>query len=379
MPPGPTVWGPTSNASQYLDAMVAQQRPAAPTWPQQPQLVQQPPTIHQDWKLEVIRSNLLRHPMALEQLVMSSDREYSAILVHRLYMLDEEMHRMVLDGFKQCGDAIMGSRQGHAVFEALLRSIPVMVGNNRRYEELEIIVDAAVTPELIPRSKDGVTSLMLLITAVAWNPVLCTRLVNCFVRDCVMDNFGGNELITRCFTRMDYDVTKALVTHAMDTIDDKLNSLFGVACLGTCFRYARGEELHLFQDTLVERAVPMAMGRDSNRLLQRLLDRDMDRIEFRRRLLSRLMQHLVRLSGDWYGRFVLRHCFTSEDKELLPIALTACADLPQGDFQALASHFLPLHRVLQGGNTDYPVTAKRLARKIQALPPPIREHRDIQK
>ena len=49
---------------------------------------------------------------------------------------------------------------------------------------------------------------MLLITAVAWSPGLSTALVNYFVRDRVMDNVGGDELITRCFTTMDYEVTR---------------------------------------------------------------------------------------------------------------------------------------------------------------------------
>ncbi|KAM3315235.1 hypothetical protein ACQJBY_033776 [Aegilops geniculata] len=386
LPLGPTVWGPTSDTSQYLDAMVAQQMSAAPTWPQQPQFVEHPPwhgplppqpvppIYYQDWRLVQIRSELLSSPMTLDRLVMSLDEEHSAILVHQLNAGDEEMREMVLDRFKQCAHWIMGNRQGHAVFEALLRSIQVIVDEDRRREELEIIVEAAVTPELVGRSKHGVTSLRLLITAVAWNPGLSTALVNYFLRDRVMDNVGGNELITHCFLSLDYEATRALVRDAMDTIDDKLDSPLGrLACLRTCFRYAGGEELPLFQDALVERAVRMAMGPNSNRLVQQLLNRDdMDRIEFRRRLLSRLMQHVVSLSNHWYGRFVLRRCFMSEDKELQPIVLTACADLPQGDVQALVQ-ILPLDKVLQGGN-DYPVTARRLALKIQALPPHIREH-----
>ncbi|KAM3230465.1 hypothetical protein ACQJBY_060945 [Aegilops geniculata] len=139
LPLGPTVWGPTSNASQYMDAMVAPQRPAAPTWPQQPQFVQYPPLLvpqplqpppptHQGWRRVQIRSELLRSPMTLDQLVMSLDAERSAILVHQLEVGDEQMHEMVLDGFKQCAHWIMGNRPGHAVFEALLRSIQVVRG-----------------------------------------------------------------------------------------------------------------------------------------------------------------------------------------------------------------------------------------------------------
>ncbi|XBH57679.1 hypothetical protein VPH35_079246 [Triticum aestivum] len=385
LPLGPTVWGPTSNASQYMDAMVAQQRPAAPTWPQQPQFVQYPPLqppppTHQDWRLVHILSELLRSPRTLDQMVLSLDAEHSAILLHQLEVGDEQMRDMVLDGFKQCAHWIMGNRPGHAVFQALLRSIQVIVDDDRRYEELQIIVEAAATPELAWRSDDGVASLMLLITAVAWSPGLSTALVNYFVRDRVMDNVGGDELITRCFTTMGDEVTRALVRHAMDTIDDKLDSSFGVPCLGTCFWYAAGDELPLFQDALVERAVTMAMGRNSNRLVQRLIDRGENRIDFRRRLLSRLMQHLVRLSNNWYGRFVLQRCFKNAVVALQPIVLTACADLPQGDVQALVMHeeLRPLHRVLQGGNTNYPAEARRLALKIQALPLHIREQEELQ-
>uniref|UniRef100_A0A8R7RA60 Uncharacterized protein n=1 Tax=Triticum urartu TaxID=4572 RepID=A0A8R7RA60_TRIUA len=310
---------------------------------------------------------------------MSLDGERSAILLHQLEVGDEQMREMVLDGFKQCAHWIMGNRPGHAVFEALLRSIHIIVDDDRRYEELHIIVEAAATPELVWRSEDGVASLMLLITAVAWSPGLCTALVNYFVRDRVMDNVGGDELITRCFTTMGYEVTRALVRHAMYTIDDKLDSSFGVPCLGTCFRYATGDELPLFEDALVERAVTMAMGRNSHRLVQRLIDRGGNRIDFRRRLLSRLMQHLVRLSNNWFGRFVLQRCFQNAVVALQPIVLTAFADLPQGDIQALVMHeeLRPLHRVLQGGNT-YPAEARRLALKIQALPLHIREQEELQ-
>jgi hypothetical protein len=53
-----------------------------------------------------------------------------------------------------------------------------------------------------------VISLRLLITAVAWNPGLFTALVNYFLRDRVMDNVGGNELIAHCFLSMDYEATR---------------------------------------------------------------------------------------------------------------------------------------------------------------------------
>uniref|UniRef100_A0A8I6Y3E6 PUM-HD domain-containing protein n=1 Tax=Hordeum vulgare subsp. vulgare TaxID=112509 RepID=A0A8I6Y3E6_HORVV len=315
-PPGPTVWGPTSNTSQYLDAMVAQQMSAAPSGAQQQQQIGP---------------------------------------------------RMVLHGFKFYAHVIMGNRQGHAVFEALLLSVQAVVGN-RQYEELKIIVEAAVKPKLVSRrSNNGLNSLKLLITAVASHPGLSTRLVNCILRDQVMDGLVGDEVTARCFIEMDYEVTKSLIRHAMATIDRKLDSRSGSACLAICFRYATGDELPVFQDTIVQHAVAIARGQYSSTcLVPHLLE--LGSTEFRRRLLSRLMEHVVDLSGDTYGRFALRSCFMREENELQPVVLEACAELTPGDLQKLVMQFLPLHGVLQRGNTDFPATARALALKIQALP-----------
>ncbi|KAI4993013.1 hypothetical protein ZWY2020_007326 [Hordeum vulgare] len=376
-PLGPTVSGPTSNTSQYLDAMVAQQMSAAPSGPQQQQQIGprfvpqplQPPPIHQDRRIVEVKSAFVRSPLtALKQLVMSGDREYLAILVHQLNAGDDEMRRMVLHGFKLYAHVIMGNRQGHAVFEALLLSVQAVVGN-RQYEELKIIVEAAVKPKLVSRrSNNGLNSLKLLITAVASHPGLSTRLVNCILRDQVMDGLVGDEVTARCFIEMDYEVTKSLIRHAMVTIDRKLDSRSGSACLATCFRYATGDELPVFQDTIVQHAVAIARGQYSSTcLVPHLLE--LGSTEFRRRLLSRLMEHVVDLSGDTYGRFALRSCFMREENELQPVVLEACAELTPGDLQKLVMQFLPLHGVLQRGNTDFPATARALALKIQALPP----------
>ncbi|KAI4993016.1 hypothetical protein ZWY2020_007329 [Hordeum vulgare] len=354
-PLGPTVWGATSNTSHYRDAVVAQQMSAASSGSQQPQIGPrfvpqplQPPPIRQDCRLVEVRSEFLRSPITrLKQLVMSPDPDY-LILLNQLNVGDVEMRRTVLYGFKHCAHEIMGNRQGHAVFGALLRSVRAVLGK-KQHEELKIIVEAAVKPKLVSRSNGGVTSLKLLITAVASHPDLSTRLVNCFLRDHVMDGLGGEEVIAHCFIKMDYEVTKSLIRHAMVTIDRKLHSPFGSACLGTCFRTI---------------------------LVPHLLEQ-CGSIEFRRRLLSRLMEHVVDLSGDTFGRFVLRRCFVTEENELQPVMLAACAELTPGDIQKLVMQFLPLHWVLQRGNTDFPATARMLALKIQALPLHIREHDEL--
>lgn len=52
-----------------------------------------------------------------------------------------------------------------------------------------------------------VTSLRMLIEAVAWNQELSRRLVERFVCEMVMDLPGGEELILCCFTTMPYKVT----------------------------------------------------------------------------------------------------------------------------------------------------------------------------
>ncbi|XBH57681.1 hypothetical protein VPH35_079248 [Triticum aestivum] len=394
MPIHPLAWTPS-----YLDAMGPHNwsdafRPAVlpisnsdmVAAPQPPQFLQNPPwfeplppqpyvyvgqpvpRIYQDSRLAQIRSELLsRSPMTLEQLVMSLDQEYLEIL-------------MVLDGFKRCAHGFMGNRQGHAVFEALLGSF------HGHYRGLEIIVKAAVTPRLVPRSDDGVASLELLITAVASSGFapLSGLLVESFLKERVMDDDRGDELIVHCFTTMPINVTAALINHAIYTIDDKMLSPSGTKFLATCFLYAQDEEVPRFQTEILANAVAMAKQRAGKYFVLHLLDHASS-MEFRKQLASNLMQDVLHLSRTCQGQFVVEHCVLSEEKELLNIALRACAGLASGDLKMLVTQrasrnfVLPLlQSLLERGNTAFPEIAKELAHKIEALPPHIRKYDDLE-
>ena len=99
------------------------------------------PPIPEDPRLEEIRSELFDSPTMLEQLVLSSP-ESSAFVVRLLVEGDEHDHirQSVLGGFVHPVREIMGNKQEHAVFQALLRF------SQWRQEELSRIVDAAWSP-----------------------------------------------------------------------------------------------------------------------------------------------------------------------------------------------------------------------------------------
>ncbi|KAF7041386.1 hypothetical protein CFC21_051191 [Triticum aestivum] len=280
---------------------------APQTWPQPPQRhageetrsshsgAPEPP-IHQDSRLEKIRLESLRSPMTLEQLLMSC----SAFVVQLLEQGDKEIRHRVLGWFVHRAHEIMGNRQGHAVFATLLRIC------RWRYEELRSIVEAAVTPSLVSRSNDGVTSLKMLIAEVARHWDLSERLVGSFVNERVMDEAGGDELIAHCFTTMPYEVTKALIRHALDTINDKLESEYGSRCLAVCFRNARADELKDFEKVICEGAIDMAKGQYSNYFMQGVLEHGDIGVQYA--VVDQLMTEVASLSCHHYGHYVLQSC-----------------------------------------------------------------------
>ncbi|XP_044372893.1 pumilio homolog 2 [Triticum aestivum] len=234
--------------------------------------------------------------MTLEQLLMSR----SALVVQLLEQVDEEIRRRVLGWFVHRAHEIMGNRQGHAEFATLLRIC------RWRHEELRSIVEAAITPNLVSRSNDGVTSLKMLIAEVARHWDLSERLVGSFVNERVMDEPGGNELIAHCFTTMPYEATKALIRHALDTINDKLESEFGSRCLAVCFRNARADELKDFEKVVCEDAIAMAMGQYSNYFMQGVLEHGDIGVQYA--VVDQLMTEVASLCCHRYGHYVLQSC-----------------------------------------------------------------------
>ncbi|XP_040243356.1 uncharacterized protein [Aegilops tauschii subsp. strangulata] len=234
--------------------------------------------------------------MTLEQLLMYC----SAFVVQLLEQGEEEMRHRVLGWFVHRAHEIMGNRQGHAVFATLLRIC------RWRYEELRSIVEAAVTPNLVSRSNDGVTSLKMLIAEVARHWDLSERLVGSFVNERVMDEAGGNELIADCFATMPYEVTRALIRHALDTINDKLESELGSRCLAVCFRNARADHLKDFEKAVCEGAIAMAMGQYSNYFMQGVLEHGDIGVQYA--VVDQLMTEVASLCCHRYGHYVVQSC-----------------------------------------------------------------------
>ncbi|XBH57938.1 hypothetical protein VPH35_079464 [Triticum aestivum] len=324
-----------------------QQRYAAQTLPEPPRdetpssssEASEPP-IPEDPRLEEIRSELLDSPTMLEQLVLSGP-ESSAFVVRLLVQGDEKGHirqSVLVDGFVHRAHGIMGNRQGHAVFQALLRFY------QWRPEELSRILDAAVEPNLVSRTNDGVTSLRMLIEYVAPYHDLSARLVGSLVHERVMDELQGHHLVEQCFKSM----------HHVDTRQAAV-ARYGSMCLCTCVRFSTGEELGRFQDRALGRAVDLAMGRHSNYFVQRVLDRGSS--QFRKDLVHELMGDAAGLSRHPCGNYVVQHCFLNQESgepqpDLLPIVLRAFADLPREELHDLVQHApgkLVLHRLLDTG------------------------------
>ncbi|KAI4993014.1 hypothetical protein ZWY2020_007327 [Hordeum vulgare] len=299
-----TRWPKASSSGQQP---LLQQRYAPQAWPQPPQRYARDetrsshsgrpePPIRQDSRLEEIRSESLRSPMTLEQ-VMSC----SAFVVQLLEQGDEKMRHKVLDWFVHRAHEIMGNRQGHAVFATLLRIC------RWRHEELCSIVEAAFTPNLGLRSDDWVTSVRMLIAEVARYPDLSERLVGSFVRERVMDEAGGDELIAHCFATMPYEVTRALIRHALDTINDKLDSEFGSRCVSVCFRKAQADDLQNFNNVVCEGAIEIAMGQYSNYLMQDVLEHGDIGVQYA--VVDQLKTEVANLCCHQYGHYVVQSCF----------------------------------------------------------------------
>ncbi|KAI4993595.1 hypothetical protein ZWY2020_007908 [Hordeum vulgare] len=304
-----------------------QQRYAPPTAPPPPPrfvpqryAVREPP-INRDSRLEAVRSQLLHDRTVLEGLVMTP--ESSALVVQLLQEGGLRMPMHVLDGFERyAARSIMGNRQGHAVFVALLRSF---LG---RYVQLERIVRAV--PNNVWTSKDGMAALKLLITEVRGQPGLLLQLAGRLVDERVMEHLRGNELIAHCFNEMgsEEEASKFLIGHALSNIWRMLESMAGSLCLFTCFRNAREEQYQDFVNFMLDgNAVTMAMGRHSNYFVQRVLINGNP--QFRRDLVLELMKEVASLFLDQYGCYVVMHCFMNRETgspqlDLLPLVLTAC-------------------------------------------------------
>ncbi|KAE8787739.1 hypothetical protein D1007_38346 [Hordeum vulgare] len=140
-----------------------------------------------------------------------------------------------------------------------------------------------------------VTSLEALITAVAQrgSPDLRTGLVHYLQDENVVNRAGGGQVLAHCLTTMPYEETKALIRHALETINDKLKLEFGSRCLSICFRNAQADEVQDFNKVQLLDAGRLEHGNG----------------DIQHAVVHELMKDIASLFSHKYGHVVLHACF----------------------------------------------------------------------
>ncbi|KAI4978351.1 hypothetical protein ZWY2020_014905 [Hordeum vulgare] len=236
-----------------------------------------------------IRAKLLGDPTYLQPLMSPRSSEHVADL---LEAGDEEVRGIVLAGVTPNARLFMKTEEGGKEFVVLV-SRPEL-----QLSDLENILNVVLGEPQQFDDQYWVTSLEALITAVAQrgSPDLRTWLVHYLQDENVMNRAGGGQVLAHFLTTMPYEDTKALIRHALDTINDKLKSEFGSRCLSICFRNAQADEVQDFNK------IP-----DSNYLMQDVLEHGNGDIQHA--VVHELMKYVAGLFSHKYGHGVLHACF----------------------------------------------------------------------
>ncbi|KAE8772995.1 hypothetical protein D1007_54901 [Hordeum vulgare] len=197
---------------------------------------------------------------------------------------DEEVRGIVLAGVTPNARLFMKTEEGAKEFVALVSRPELQLG------DLENILNVVLGEPQQFDDQYRVTSLEALITAVAQrgSPDLRTQLVHYLQDENVMNHVGGGQVLAHCLTTMPYEETKALIRHALDTINDKMKSEFGSRCLSICFRNAQADEVQDFNKVDV-------------------LEHDNGDIQHV--VVHELMKDVASLFSHKYGHGVLHACF----------------------------------------------------------------------
>ncbi|KAL6649382.1 hypothetical protein ACP70R_013606 [Stipagrostis hirtigluma subsp. patula] len=310
-----------------------------------------------------IRNRLLMAPM---ELVFAMVPQWSSHVVDLLQEGGQEVRLSVLAGVKRNVHKIMVSCEGQAVFIQLLRSCEGLP------HELQGIVLAACNGNgflmRIARNDSGFTSLKELISAVAPHPQLCEALINCLLREGLMQN-DSVRILERCFTTLPYNDCSIMIRFAIATIDNMLSSTFGSECLAECFTNARNGELRALEEIILSSTHKMAKGQYSNYFLQKVLQRGSELL--RERIAEGLMEDIVGLMVDRCGRFVVETCFIRTGSvPLLQRVLDVLQGLPDDRLAELVkdrSHNHVPGKLLETGRTHFPEQVLALERRIEKL------------
>ncbi|KAE8799006.1 hypothetical protein D1007_25627 [Hordeum vulgare] len=242
-----------------------------------------------------IRAKLLGDPTYLQPLISPQSSEHVADL---LEAGDEEVRGIVLPGVTPNARLFMKTEEGAKEFVALVSRPELQLG------DLENILNVVLGEPQQFDDQYWVTSLEALITAVAQRGShdLRTRLVHYLQDENVMNRVGGGQVLAHCLTTMPYEETKALIRHALDTINDKLKSEFGSRCLSICFRNAQADEVQDFNKVCSLLWIP-----GSNYLMQDVLEHGNGDIHHA--VVHELMKDVASLFSHKYGHGVMHACF----------------------------------------------------------------------
>ncbi|XP_040244080.1 uncharacterized protein [Aegilops tauschii subsp. strangulata] len=315
--------------------------------------------------LEETRSRLLKAPIDVHVVTFPQSP------AHVVTLLEEGVDKIrlnVLAGVTHRMHDFMDSRDGHAVFVALLRACASRAG------EVKDIVEAAFycRHNLLPlmTHDHGEDCLAELMAAAAPYPNLCEMLVNRFLFENVLLDLKGDQVLHHCFATMRYEDTKFLVVAVLDgnTLDSMAysKSPAGSKCLVECFNNARGDEFGKLRAALLDKAIDLARGEYSNYFVQHALEHG--DAQTRQQLVQRLMGQAVGLSLHRSGSYVVEACFNKAGLLNLVVAQFMHMDDAQlvELVQGRSSNYV-VHRMLEAAKDRYPKETLGLARRIYRL------------
>ncbi|CAN6301954.1 unnamed protein product [Urochloa humidicola] len=316
--------------------------------------------------LEQVRSNLLRRPMELDLLMSPQAAAYVARLLQEG---DDKVRRSALARVRGDVCGVAGSIEGQAVLLALVRACA------GRPDELQDIVHAMYKSHgfsmCVAKHNHGLGKLLKELTRnLAPYPQMLVQFICWLLREHLMEQYQGAELLQYCFTTMPYEDSKIIIQFATLNINQLLFTSFGSRCLAECLVYARDGELRDLENTILSRTMEIAMGQYSNYFLQRAIELGSELLQAA--IAERVAADVVSLSLDRFGSYVVEACFllarTPAPLQRLLAAFQGLrdetlAELVRGNY----SNYV-VSKLLDAGKQHFTQEARALARRMEKLP-----------
>ncbi|KAF8718080.1 hypothetical protein HU200_025558 [Digitaria exilis] len=330
---------------------------------------------HQSWLPPImpqqVRSRLRERPLEMDLLA------FPQTAAHVVRLLDEgddeQVRRSVLAGVRRDVRGVMESAEGHAVLVALVRAC---AGSR---DELHDIVKSLYNGNcFLTKYNHGLANLLKeLVTALTPYPQMLVQFICWLLRERLMEQYKGAELLQCCFKTMSYEDSKVIIQFATMIIDELLFSSFGSRCLAECLLCARNVELYALERIILDRTIEIAMGQYSNYFLQRAIECGSEHLQVA--IAERVAADVVNLSTHRFGSYVVEACFllarTAVPLQRLLAAFLCLrgdelAELVRGSY----SNYV-VSKLLDAGKNHFPKETRELARLIDKLPASV--HREM--